>query len=237
MAGLARTDHRSGGWIHYKFYLVPDSSPTESNGIPVLYAAHPKQCRGGQPDSRDGFRRAQPGSGRAPARESKFSGSDRRDRAASSRASPACTHAAQLSALRPGWHDMVLPVLLLHDGREPNGPLCLLQLDAAHGQHHYLQQPLGNRIQGVARRGQPRGITARSGIVSPGRIDCDCRLRQLLGTDDNRALAAKEKVTQTVRWRLLSNERLPNDWSLSTTAPSLSRLDPKPHGYTPSPPV
>ncbi len=50
------------------------------------------------------------------------------------------THASQLSSLRSGGHNLVFPILLLHHGREPDGTLWLLQLDAAHGQHqHHLQ--------------------------------------------------------------------------------------------------
>jgi len=32
---------------------------------------------------------------------------------------------------------------LLHDGRNPDWPLCVFQLDAAHGQHHYFSTLVG----------------------------------------------------------------------------------------------
>ena len=57
--------------------------------------------------------------------------------------------AAQLSALRARGHRLVLPVLLLHHGREPNGSVRLLQLDVAYGQHHHLWHAVGIRVQGV----------------------------------------------------------------------------------------
>ena len=44
---------------------------------------------------------------------------------------------------RAGRHDLVLPVLLLHDGRDADGQVRLRQLDAAHGQHHHLQHDVG----------------------------------------------------------------------------------------------
>jgi triosephosphate isomerase len=59
---------------------------------------------------------------------------------------------ANYPAVRAGRHGLVLPVLLLHDGREPDGQVRLLQLDPAHGQHHHLRHPVGLRLQGVARQ-------------------------------------------------------------------------------------
>ena len=46
----------------------------------------------------------------------------------------------QLDLLRGGGRDVVPAVLLLRHGHDQNGPLRLLQLDAAHGVHHHLQQ-------------------------------------------------------------------------------------------------
>ena len=61
------------------------------------------------------------------------------------------SHAPQLSALRPGGHHLVLSVLLLHHGRDADGRLQVFQLDAAHGEHHHLQQPVGHRAPRMAR--------------------------------------------------------------------------------------
>jgi L-rhamnose-H+ transport protein len=49
----------------------------------------------------------------------------------------------QLAAGRAGRHAVVWPVLLLHDGREPDGPIWLFQLDPAYGQHHPVLDALG----------------------------------------------------------------------------------------------
>jgi hypothetical protein len=51
-----------------------------------------------------------------------------------------------LPAVRRGRHGLVLPVLLLHDGREPDGPVRLLQLDPPHGLDHHLRHPVGLRL-------------------------------------------------------------------------------------------
>ena len=48
-------------------------------------------------------------------------------------------YVAQLLVMWAGRHNLVLSVLFLHYGREPDGPLWLFKLDVAYGQHHYLQ--------------------------------------------------------------------------------------------------
>ena len=70
------------------------------------------------------------------------------------------------SALRSGRHDLVLPVLLLHHGRNPDGPLQIFQLDAAHGQHHHLQQPVGHRTKGMEGRRSSGGPNAGPGLLA-----------------------------------------------------------------------
>ena len=62
--------------------------------------------------------------------------------------SSAC-RCSQLPLQRPGRRDLVLAVLLLHDGRDPDGRVQVLQLDAPHGQHHHLQLAVGHRPQGM----------------------------------------------------------------------------------------
>ena len=59
------------------------------------------------------------------------------------------TAAAQLSAVCARRHGLVFPILLLHHGREPDGRLCVLELDAAHGEHHHLRHPVGICVQGM----------------------------------------------------------------------------------------
>jgi hypothetical protein len=53
---------------------------------------------------------------------------------------------------RARWHALVLPVFLLHDGREPDGTLRLLVVDAAHGVDHPVLDTVGLRAEGVAGR-------------------------------------------------------------------------------------
>ena len=67
--------------------------------------------------------------------------------------------AGELFVLRAGRHYLVFPVLLLLDGRNPDGQVQIFQLDAAHGQHHHLQQPVGHRLE----RMEGRGSTGRTG--------------------------------------------------------------------------
>jgi L-rhamnose-H+ transport protein len=106
------------------------------------------------------------------------------------------TNAAELPALRFGRNHLVFPVLLLHHGREPNGSLRILELDAAHGQHHHFQQPLGNRIQGVEGRGSSRRVAAHSGPVSAGRVHGDRRLWKLSRAGKRRTVTPNvEKLT------------------------------------------
>ena len=56
------------------------------------------------------------------------------------------------SPVRARGYGLVLPVLLLHHGREPDGPLPLFELDPPHVQHHYFRGALGPRPAGVAWR-------------------------------------------------------------------------------------
>ena len=60
----------------------------------------------------------------------------------------------QLRLGGPGRDDLVLPVLLLRHGHDPDGEVRLLQLDDPHGLHHHLQQPVGDLFPRVAGDGQ-----------------------------------------------------------------------------------
>ena len=57
--------------------------------------------------------------------------------------------AAQLPVQRTCRRGVVSAVLLLLDGRDADGRLQILQLDAPHGEHHHLQFALGDRAEGV----------------------------------------------------------------------------------------
>ncbi|MGA8346391.1 MAG: L-rhamnose/proton symporter RhaT [Isosphaeraceae bacterium] len=91
----------------------------------------------------------------------------------------------ELPILRPGGHDLVLPVFLLHHGRDPDGTVQVLELDSAHGQHHDLQHPLGNRAAGMGGNQPTHLASRRSYPARAHRFDRDHRLRQLAGLDGN----------------------------------------------------
>ena len=91
----------------------------------------------------------------------------------------------ELRLLRSGGHDLVLPVFLLHDGRDPDGTVQVLELDAAHGQHHDLQHPLGNRAARMGGNQPVHQASRRSHSTRAHRFDRDHRLRQLAGHDGN----------------------------------------------------
>ena len=60
---------------------------------------------------------------------------------------------------------LVVPaVLLLHDGREPDGPLRVLELDAAHGIDHLVLDAVGICAQGVVGREFEDPLLVWSGI-------------------------------------------------------------------------
>ncbi len=100
---------------------------------------HP--ARGEEHDHRERDRRSRRGDG---------GGAARAERRAGPRAD-----VEQLLLQRAGRHHLVLPVLLLHHGRDANGQVQVLQLDAAYGEHHHLQQPVGHRAARMARRQRP----------------------------------------------------------------------------------
>ena len=60
--------------------------------------------------------------------------------------------------MRAWRHRLVYAILFLHHGAKSDGPIRLLQLDAAHVQHHYLRDPVGSGTEGMAGRepAQPR---------------------------------------------------------------------------------
>jgi hypothetical protein len=103
----------------------------------------------------------------------------------------AAAAAGQLPALRPGRHRLVLPVLLLHDGRKPDGQVRLLQLDPAHGLDHHLRHRLGlcpARVEGrpPGREGHRLG---RHRPADPGHH------RHRLRQQDRRRLSVLSPVT------------------------------------------
>ena len=78
-----------------------------------------------------------------------------------------------------GGNNVVHAVFLLHHGRNADGALQVLELDAAHGQHHHLQHSVGHCAQRVERcwsqNEAPRGLEpAGIGSLHRGR-----RLRKL----------------------------------------------------------
>ena len=91
------------------------------------------------------------------------------------------SHAVQLLLLRAGRDHLVLPVLLLHHGRNADGTLQVLELDAAHGQHHHLQYAVGYRAQGVEWHRTTHEVAGGLQPSCSGGLDYDCRLRQLSG--------------------------------------------------------
>ena len=91
----------------------------------------------------------------------------------------ASADAEQLLLQRAGGRNLVPAVLLLHDGRNPDGQLQVLQLDAAHGQHHHLQLAVGNRPAGVERQQPRHQEKAGIGTGPADPFDGHRRLRQL----------------------------------------------------------
>ena len=90
-------------------------------------------------------------------------------------------HAFELFVLRVGGNHVVLPIFLLHDGRDANGALQILKLDPAYGQHHDLQYLVGNRLEGVAWCQRAHKVPCIPDPSHTGWIDDDCRLWQLPG--------------------------------------------------------
>src|ERR1039457_3924032 len=89
----------------------------------------------------------------------------------------------ELFLLGAGGNHVVLPIFLLHDGRNADGEVQVLQLDAAHGEHHYLQQPVGHRAARVARDERTDEDVADGGAGGAGGVDDDCGVRELFGDE------------------------------------------------------
>src|SRR5437667_135305 len=74
----------------------------------------------------------------------------------------------QLRVVRGCRHTLVYAVLLLWNGNDQDGPIRFLELDAAHGNHHYLWHTgryLSFRMEG----GQPADLSAdATGLGSAG---------------------------------------------------------------------
>ena len=76
---------------------------------------------------------------------------------------------------------MVLPVFLLFHGRNTNGQIRFLELDAAYGQHHYFQHSLGLGLSRVERRRHKGHEVPRIVALLVDWLDRDCRLRKSTG--------------------------------------------------------
>ncbi len=87
----------------------------------------------------------------------------------------------QLSPLRACRHYLVFSVLLLHHGRDADGQVRLLELDAAHGEHHHLQHALGHRAEGVERHGDPHQSSGVPEFACARRVHSYRRLWELSG--------------------------------------------------------
>src|ERR1022692_1387996 len=90
--------------------------------------------------------------------------------------------ARQLLFLRHRGYHLVHAVLLLHHGRNADGQLQVLELDAAHGKHHHLQHAVGNRAERVEGRRHAHQVAGRAEPVCAGGIHGYCRLRELSRT-------------------------------------------------------
>ena len=78
-------------------------------------------------------------------------------------------HPLELLVLGHRRDHLVHAVLLLQHGRDADGQVQVLQLDAAHGQHHHLQHVVGNRAAGMERHQQAdaRADRHRAGHADP----------------------------------------------------------------------
>ena len=87
----------------------------------------------------------------------------------------------ELRVQRHGRHLVVPAVLLLLDGRNADGRVQVLELDAAHGQHHHLRDAVGRHPQGVARRESQGHAPAPSRGRHAAALHDHRGLRELLG--------------------------------------------------------
>ena len=134
----------------------------------------------------------------------------------------------------PGRDDLVFPVLLLHHGRDPDGQIRFLQLDAAHGQHHHLQHALGYRtarVEGVEPADDRLG---RGGPSRADRFYRYCRLwqlhRQFVGEPVNRILfpnsQPKQRIMtafpeiQKIRYEGPQSKKTPSRFAITTSPKS-----------------
>ena len=81
--------------------------------------------------------------------------------------------------LRHRRRGVVPPVFLLHHGRKSDGPIQVLQLDAAHGEHHHFQHALGPGASRVEGREPARDDVPRLKPRRARRLHSDHRLRKL----------------------------------------------------------
>ena len=102
---------------------------------------------------------------------------------------------------------VVLAIFLLHHGREPNGPVQVFKLDAAHGEHHHLQYAMGNWPEGMEGHEPSHKVSGRPQPSSSCRLDGSCRIRKL-----SRCHKATEPFRTVQRAAL--ERRQQNDWGL-----------------------
>ena len=95
------------------------------------------------------------------------------------RCSGPCAYAVELSVLGPGGHHVVHAVFLLHHGRDANGPVQILQLDATYGQHHDFQYAVGYRPARVEWHGPAYEIAGGRKPVRADRVHDHRGLREL----------------------------------------------------------
>src|SRR5205814_8964097 len=140
VAGFACAHRPFGRKFSHQLHLVSDPAQAPQDRISILSFPGAKQrCQGGT-YHRNSLGRSQPGSSRAHEFLSGDIASDGGNCPTASRGvSSSGLYVAQLLVMCAGRHNLVLSVLFLHYGREPDGPLWLFKLDFAYGQHHYLQ--------------------------------------------------------------------------------------------------
>ena len=79
--------------------------------------------------------------------------------------------AEQLFLLRLGRRDLVFSILFLHDGRDADGPVPILELDHPYGQHHHLQLVVGDRLEGMEGEQPVHEDAAFPGFGDPHPVD------------------------------------------------------------------
>ena len=81
---------------------------------------------------------------------------------------------AELCAVGAGWDGVVPAVLLLQHGADADGKVRVFELDASHGEHHHLQQPVGNRLAGMEGYERPHEDLSCCRIDPADRVNGGC---------------------------------------------------------------